>query len=239
MTVRESLKLAVRTRLHRRGLSIGSDPYVNRLSRALAVRGTTTVLDVGANEGQYGALLRAAGYRGELISFEPLADAHARLSARSARDLRWTSEQVAVGDEPGSATIHRAANSYSSSLLPMSEAHLAADPTSRYDGDETVDVVTVDDVVTRRGIEPATTLLKIDTQGFESAVLDGATETLRTVDLVQLELSFVTLYDGQALHDELTARLRDVGLELHGLDPGIADPTTGRLLQVDALFARS
>jgi hypothetical protein len=80
--------------------------------------------------------------------------------------------------------------------------------------------------------------LKIDTQGYEDKVLDGAPETLAKVCRVQLELSFVPLYDGQQLFDPLMERLRALGFRVWGIRPGFCDPASGRMLQVDAVLFR-
>ena len=235
--VRENAKLQVRERLGRLGVSIGTDPYANRLTRSLSSHGLDTVLDVGANVGQYSALLRSAGYRGRIISFEPLADAYARLSHRASRDSGWTAVNSAVGSEPGELEINVSANSFSSSILPMSEAHLTADPHSAYVSTQKVPVTTVKDLVAEHGVDPTCTLLKVDTQGYEGEVLAGAGGLLGQFGALQLELSFVELYDGQKLYEELTSHVQSLGFTLWSIDPGISAPD-GRLLQCDGLFLR-
>src|SRR5258708_15140019 len=100
------------------------------------------VLDVGANSGQYGVLIRDCGFRGPIISFEPLTVAHERLVARAARDRRWTvAKRVALGAGSGHSTINVAANSVSSSLLRMTSRHIDAAPHSINAGTEKIDVV--------------------------------------------------------------------------------------------------
>lgn len=234
---REQLKLGLRRGLHRADLDLARDPYVRRVVRTLDHAGIDTVLDVGANVGQYAAMVRAAGYPGRIVSFEPLADAHAQLARRSAKDDGWSAIRSAVGDRPGTATINVSANSYSSSLRPMAERHLRADPDSAVVGTQEVDVTTVADIVVRHDVDPPRTLLKIDTQGFESAVLDGAGDHLAAMAAVQLELSFVELYEGQVLHDALVERMQDAGFVLWSLETGISDQH-GRLLQCDGLFVQ-
>lgn len=236
---REQVKVAVRTALHKRNLDLVRHPFPVRIAAALAHFGIGTVLDVGANVGQYGAGLRAGGYRGRLVSCEPLSDAYARLARRAARDGSWTALRTAVGAEPGTLEINISANSYSSSLLPMTSAHTGAAPGSEYVGTERVPVTTVAALVEDERIDPARTWLKIDTQGYEAPVLDGAGELVGEFAAVQLELSFVPLYDGQALFDELVARLTASGLVLFGLDAGFSDPRTGRTLQCDGVFVRA
>ena len=88
-----------------------------RRRRLLERAGVDAVLDVGANIGQFAMELRAdLGWRGRIVSFEPLAAAHAMLAARAAEDGRWDAHPYALGDRDGSARIGVAGNSYSSSL---------------------------------------------------------------------------------------------------------------------------
>jgi FkbM family methyltransferase len=236
---REYAKLALRGVLYRRHLDLVSDPYPARVAATLRHLGATAVLDVGANIGQYASALRASGYRGAIVSCEPLSDAFAHLRRRAANDPAWEAVRTAVGAEPGSAQINVSANSYSSSLLTMTEAHTSAAPGSQTVASETVPVTTVAALVAERGIDPERTLLKIDTQGYEAPVLDGAGALLGRLAAVSLELSFVPLYEGQQLFDDLVARLRAAGYLLYGLDGGFGDRRTGRMLQCDGLFVRA
>ncbi|WP_375000992.1 FkbM family methyltransferase [Aeromicrobium sp. CTD01-1L150] len=232
---RETGKLWLRRALQRADVEIGRGTYAGRVARTLSALGVDTVLDVGANVGQYAALVRGAGFEGRIISCEPLSGAHAGLSSRSERDDGWLALHVAVGAEPGTAKINVAANSFSSSLRNMTQAHLSTAPGSRYVATETVPVTTVSQLVRDHGIDPATTLLKIDTQGFEDEVLTGADELVGRLAAIQLELSFVELYEGQRLFDDLVARMSSHGYRIQQLEPGISD-ADGRLLQVDGLF---
>jgi len=233
----EAAKLGLRRALGKADLSIGRDPYSHRVTRALTHHGIDTVIDVGANVGQYAALLRASGYRGHIVSVEPLDSAFAALSARAAKDPHWTALQNGVGEAPGTIDINISANSYSSSVLDINDAHLDAAPDSRYVGTQQIELTTVAHLVDQQGIDPARCLLKVDTQGYESQVLAGAALVLGKIAAVQLELSFVELYANQALFDDHVAALRGHGFELWSLDPGISD-TDGRLLQCDGLFMR-
>lgn len=235
--LRETAKLGLRRVLQRADLDLSRGSFAGRLDATLTSTRIDTVLDVGANVGQYATLLRSAGFRGRIISCEPLQGAFGRLEARAARDPRWLAVNTAVGAERGTVAINVAANSFSSSVLDMTDAHRRAAPGSDYVGTEKVPLVTVRDLVDEHGLDPRRTLLKIDTQGYEDAVLRGAGDLVGTVAAIQLELSFVELYAGQVLYDELVARMRDVGYRIQQLEPGISD-ADGRLLQVDAVFVR-
>lgn len=236
--VREAGKLFVRAGLQRFDLEIGRGSWSTTVVRTASSRGLDTVLDVGANIGQYASLLRQAGFEGTIVSCEPLSGAFARLATRASGDPRWDVENVAVGARVGTASINVSKNSFSSSLRPMTRAHLESAPGSRYLATEQVAVTTVADLVRARGLRPASTLLKVDTQGFEGEVLAGAGELMDELGGLQVEMSFVELYDGQLLYDDLMKLICGHGFRLHSFAPGFSAPD-GRLLQVDGLFVRS
>lgn len=234
----EACKATVRHNAYQAGLDVRRDPYVARLARMLERLGVTSVLDVGANLGQFASDLRCVGYRGRIVSCEPLSEEFSLLARRAKGDPRWDTVHTAVGAVPGRAIMHVSQNSYSSSLRQVTKAHLDAAPRSRVVGEVEVPLTTVDALVAEHSINGETTLLKIDTQGFESEVLEGATASLSQVAGVQLEMSFVSLYQGQRLMPQLHDVLSGRGFELFNLEPGLSDGS-GRLLQMDALYARS
>lgn len=195
------------------------------------------VLDVGANAGEFAMELRAdLGWRGRIVSFEPLAAAHAVLAGRAAADGRWDAHAFALGDGDGTARIGVAGNSYSSSLLEMLPAHVDAAPESAMVGFETVQVRRLDSVIDQVCPAPARLYLKLDVQGFERQVLAGAQATLARVRVLQLEMSLAALYAGAATFCEMHAALEARGLVLFSLEPGFARRDSGQLLQVDGLY---
>ena len=210
-----------------------------RLSLMLLEHAVDLVLDVGANTGQFAQSLRRAGYQGRLVSFEPLSIAHKQLVLAARHDDLWEAfPRVAVGDHEGDIDIHVSANSFSSSALDMLVKHEVAAPGSAYVGKERVRLSRLD-VLAREYLEPtAVAYVKIDTQGYEDRVLDGMTGILDKIRGIQLELSFVPLYEGQQLFDSLVERLRALGFSIWAIWPGICDPESGRMLQVDAIFFR-
>lgn len=214
-----------------------------RYAHLLRTRDIRQILDVGANTGQYGSLLRSDhGYRGRILSFEPLTSAHAALTARAAADpLRlWdVAPRTALGSTNGTATIHVAGNSVSSSILPMQPAHESAAPQSVGRGVEQITIRRLDDVVREQGVTvDRHVLLKIDTQGYELEVLKGAEETVSAAGAIQTEMSFQPLYGGQPLFDEVYAYLARRGFTVFDIVPGFSDPRSGRLLQADGIFVR-
>jgi FkbM family methyltransferase len=233
----ERAKLSVLGTLHRFDLELSRGAFANRLVRTLKAHGIDTVLDIGANVGQYGLNARRAGFTGRIISVEPLTGAYGELAKRAARDSAWLTLNAAAGRESGEVEINVSANSFSSSVLPMSEAHLTSAPRSVYIAKETVRVVTVADLVQTNSVDPARTLLKIDTQGYEAEVIAGADKLITEFAALQLELSLIELYNGQQLAEEIVDQLRRWGYRLQTLEPGLS-AADGRLLQADILVVR-
>jgi FkbM family methyltransferase len=215
----------------------GRFPNLRRL-QIIRQRNVDLVLDVGANAGQWGSRLRADGYKGRLVSFEPLPDAFAELERLIASDPLWDAHRVALGDADGTATIGVAANSWSSSLLPMEALHLRSAPESAYERAEEVLVRRLDVLKPTIVGQDDRLFIKVDVQGFELAVLRGGEDVLRQAEALEVELSLVPLYTGQALLPEVVSFLHLADLSLVGLEPGFADPVSGDLLQVNALFVR-
>jgi len=197
------------------------------------------VLDVGANTGQFGTRLRReVGYAGRIVSFEPMAAAFAELARQSSSDPLWEARNHALGDRETEAEIHVAGNSYSSSLLEMLPAHLEAEPGSKYVASETVRVKSLDGLFEGLREGARSVLLKLDVQGFEKQVLDGAAASLPHIAAVQMEMALVPLYSGETLFRDHWARMETLGYELVSVEPAFNDPRTGRLLQVDGIFCR-
>ena len=232
-------------RLHRLAARMGLD--VRRTSTSAPARLMTLlrryevdlILDIGANRGEFGRQLRAFGYAGEIVSFEPLPDAFASLSRVAASDPRWEVREVALGAENGSAMLNVADNDgASSSLLPMLRRHELAAPSSRYVGAVDVQVrrlTTIWDEVVGSALKP---FMKLDVQGFEGRVLDGASEELAQLAGIQLELSVVPVYEGSPLLRQMLDRMDALDLRLVDVEPGFRDERTGEMLQFDGVFMR-
>jgi len=233
----QTLKRPARQFLRRLGYEITAHEADSDLGmqNLLAARGIQTVIDVGANQGQYADHVRTLGFQGHIHSFEPGSAAFALLERASRQDPTWEAHQLALGSEAGVAELMVAQNSVSSSLLPVERAHLDAAPQSRTDSTERVTVSTLDRECERA---EGPLLVKIDTQGYELPVLRGARDTMSRIAAVQVELSFAPLYAGQSSYLGLLTFLADAGFTPFQLIPGFSDPQSGRLLQADLVTVR-
>ncbi|MGC1781924.1 MAG: FkbM family methyltransferase [Acidobacteriaceae bacterium] len=237
------MSLGIRYTLRKLGYDIRRfDPLASpaaQLSSSLRKFGIDAVFDVGANQGQFASGIRDAGFKGKTISFEPLSSAHSKLLKASDGDPNWNVfSRCALGDRNGEIEINVAGNSESSSILPMLATHLSAAPQSAYVEREMSPITTLDAVAGRYLKDARAPFLKIDTQGFEWQVLEGAKDTLPRLKGVMLELSLVPLYEGQRLWQEMIRRLENDGFTLWALQQGFTDTSTGRVLQMDGIFYR-
>lgn len=142
---------------------------------------------------------------------------------------------IAVGSERGELDLHVSARDDSSSLLPIGAGQLNAFPGTQETHRERVRVGVLADFLTASLLRP--TLLKIDVQGYELAVLVGAGGSLELVDEIIVECSFVELYTGQPMADAVVCHLRAAGFALAGVY-GVTRTGRGVCLQADLLFRR-
>lgn len=200
----------------------------------------SVVFDIGSNTGQYAASLRKAGYQGRMVSFEPLSQPFATLEKRASKDPLWECRRHALGDVDGTVSVNIAGNAaQSSSVLPMLKSHQDAFPPANYVGVEDVAVYRLDSVASQILRPTDVTFLKIDVQGFEKQVLAGSASTLADSCVgMQLELSFLPLYEGSMLIPEALEWAYSMGFRLTGLLPCFVDPRDGRMLQADGVFLR-
>ncbi len=235
------------TRLQRLARHLGYDlsprkkakPLEAQLIAVLERFGVVCVLDVGANAGQYGSRLRAFGYRGRIVSFEPLSGPHARLEQRAAGDPGWrVAPRMALGAEDGEVTIEVSAESDMSSILPQTPLLGRVSPSSRVIGRETVPLRSLDGLAADY-LEPEEgVFLKVDTQGFEARVLAGARRLLEQLKGVQLEMSLVPCYEGERDFRELIDDLGAAGFSPYLFFPGYFEHKLARQLQIDGVFMR-
>jgi FkbM family methyltransferase len=198
------------------------------------------ILDVGANIGQYAQSVFQAGYTGKIVSVEPVGDAFRNLTKKTDHHKRWKAFQMALGDFDGSIPINVSKNSASSSIMDINETHLKAAPDSVYISKENVPVFRLDSVIQRltEGIEFKRIFLKIDTQGYEKKVLDGAQGVLSMIDGIQLEMSLVELYNGECTYLEMIEFMKTLGFQLFSIEVGYSNPATKQLLQIDGIFLK-
>ena len=199
----------------------------------------TVLLDVGANEGQYGLSLRASGWTGRIVSFEPLHAAFTQLRAVADADSAWTAVELALGDIAEDVELNVSGTPMSSSFLPMLPAHEHLVPRSGYTHTEWVRCVRLDDVFDELVGREMSVGLKLDVQGFEMHVLRGAVNALSRITFIETEVNLDHLYDGQPTAAGVIRYLDESGFRLVGVGPEHVSPVTGHTSWINATFRRS
>jgi len=180
---------------------------VPSIEHKLALKGLNvrTVLDVGANRGQFSLLARCLYPAATIYAFEPLQRPAERFRALFADQSNVHLFQVGIGEALGETKMFVANDHHASSSIL--KAHKQSQIFgSRETGEETVRVGRLDDFLRLDRI-CAPCLLKIDVQGYELQVIKGCREALPLVDYLYVECCYVELYARQALAHEILSRL--------------------------------
>lgn len=215
--------------------SLTSYSMVNSLSRQGIL--PKTVIDVGANVGQF-AVAAAKLFPNAIVhSFEPQPECVEQLKRNVYSLNNVTVYPLALGNAEGEALFQLNRHSHSSSFLPLAEAHRAAFPNAQEMRKIPVKVTLLDKVLADIDL-PSPVMLKLDVQGYEPWVLEGGVKTLERVDYVILEASLKPMYQGERLFEEIITIMREYGFSFLRPIGWLSDPKTGETLQMDALFAK-
>lgn len=194
-----------------------------------------TVIDVGANKGQFTLFALEAWPGCRVIAYEPLPGPVAIFRKLFANNVNVELHELAVGCESGYTSMHVSNRDDSSSLLPMAK-QIAYFPGTHAIGKREVLVVRLD-VHLASVYLPPPVLLKLDIQGYEREALRGASGILPRIDFIYLETSVEELYEGQALGDEIKALLKTADFVDAWAQE--AQSSNGRVVQEDCLFSRT
>lgn len=203
--------------------------------RFLASLNIKTVLDIGANEGQFARRVRRILPAARIYSFEPLPEVFRTLAALKARDSNFEAINLGISDQAGEVDFEVNDFSPSSSVLPVAEMAREAFPYTAHTRKTRVNLTTLDSWVRQHTLQEPL-LVKMDVQGLEDRVIRGGPATLARSAAVISEVSFAGMYEGQALFDDVYARLRALGFRCAGMVEPLYHPGTGEILQADAIF---
>lgn len=200
--------------------------------------GIKTVIDVGANTGQFAKHIRQLLPEATIYSFEPLDDCYKELVANFKKDLKFRAFNLALGDQPGRKEMYRNEFSQSSSFLRMKRLHKECFPYTERETAEEVSMACLDDLSGKLKLEKPI-LIKLDVQGFEDKVISGGQRIISQAAVLIVELSLERLYEEQLLFDGMSRKLVELGFEYRGNYHQIHNPNDGRALQVDGIFVRN
>ena len=201
------------------------------------------VLDIGANQGQYGRLLREMGYKGYIFSFEPVWKSFDILEENCAGDPLWKAYNLAIGSEKGMKTINVSGSSDLSSFLSPNEffsrTFLDRENT-RIQQTEEVQMENLDSVYEEivSSVEKPCVLLKTDTQGYDLEVIKGVKKNISNITVLQSEVASIPLYDGMPDYLEVLGKYRELGFEITGMFPVSREKKDLRVIEFDCIFVR-
>lgn len=201
------------------------DRYLKSTLRRLNI---STVLDIGANIGGYGELLRSIGYAGRIHSFEPCSVPYEQLVKLASGDAQWSTHQLGLSDKVGQAEINVMAGSELNSLLNPAESSERMSVVGR----EVISLSSLDTLDIP--MDWSKTFVKIDTQGHDRTVINGGLQRLKMVPLLQTEISFLPIYQEMPSYHDSLALLADVGFDVLGMFP-VSRDDTGRVREFDCL----
>lgn len=217
-------------------------PLATHLRSLFEIYAVDVVLDVGANRGQYYRFIRdEVGFRGHVISFEPIPEHADHLRAQSTSDSRWHVHNCALGRTPGRLPLNvMKADQLSSFRLPDSREvpHFSAMNTVASTIE--VEVRTLGELwrglsVTHKVHRP---YLKIDTQGFDLEVVAGVAPFQAQICALQSELSVKALYADAPNYISALTELQSFGFEVSGFFP-VARDSSSRIIEFDAVMVRA
>lgn len=223
------------------GVDIKRYPSIDlrRRKKLLDTFGITDIIDVGANFGQYAQEMRKIGFKGKIYSYEPLSEAFAKLSKHAKNESNWEINNFALGEKEEQLQINVAENFFSSSFLTKKMALEEQAPQTKYVKKELVQIKPLDTVFPDIYSQEKKIFLKIDTQGFEKQVLNGAKDSLSKIIGVQLEMALNPMYETAPQFMEMYVFLTANGFELFSLENGFYNPKTGQLNEVEGIFFRT
>jgi FkbM family methyltransferase len=239
-----AIKDIVRTAATRLGCAMGRLPGVELIGPHLRTLFSTLdidcVLDVGAHHGGFARFLRNIGYRGSIISFEPVPENYRVLCAAAQRDPKWRAVPVALGDRDAAASFNVAhISQFSSFLEPSTYSREQFGVASGTDRVISVEMRRLSSILDELVGNPESHrfFLKMDTQGYDMNVLEGAGSSLEFVRGIQTEISVKAIYEKMISYDVAIARLQALGFELTGMFPVTRDRDL-RVVEFDCVMRK-
>lgn len=194
------------------------------------------VFDVGANIGQFGKNLRNLGYKGKIISFEPISHIYQELKQNTGEDPLWDTVNIGLGNYDGKAQINVSELSVFSSILNPLPKLKEFDKRSECIANEEIAVNKLDSIIDKFCKEGSNFFLKIDTQGYEKEIIQGAINSLPYFLGVQLEIAPITLYKGQGTFLEIVSLMESSAFKIALIESVNYSPDEPLLIEMDCIF---
>ncbi len=213
--------------------------YHVRLAAIVAEQEIDLIVDVGGNQGQFAQTMMQVGYAGPILSFEPGSVAYAALTRHAAAHPNWTvAPRMALGREAGEAQLTAFDRTDMNSLFAADPDMYKAFPRIRDGGVETVAVRRLDAVLPELAPTARRIFLKIDTQGSELAIIEGAAGIIDRVRMLQAEVPVHPIYEGCPVWMDVLRPIDELGFRPCLSSPGGINKRLNRQIDVDVVFVR-
>ena len=200
--------------------------------------GIETVLDIGANTGQFAEMIHKILPSAAIVSFEPIEECYKSLIRNMASVPKFRAFNYALGEKDTNAEMYVNDYTASSSLLQMEDLHKQAFPFTANACKEMVKIKQLDGIALDLDLTD-NLLIKIDVQGYEDRVIRGGQETVSRAKVVIIETSFQCLYIGQPMFEDIYDILKQIGFRYIGDLEQLRSPLNGSVLQADSVFIKN
>lgn len=195
------------------------------------------IIDIGASTGQYAKMLRRFGYEKYIFSIEPVSKSFKILNKNCSSDKKWSSKQCIISQQnKKKIKINVSKDFDNSSILNSTELHLKNHKGAEFFYTEEVDSKSLDQLLNDDINVQKNMMLKIDTQGTESDILESGDTSLGKFKLIQVELSIQKLYTNQKLWTDVVQYMKEKEFDVWSIIPGYKQKDKGQLYQLDAIF---
>jgi FkbM family methyltransferase len=196
-----------------------------------------TILDIGANTGQSTVSLSQLMPNAQIYAFEPILECFTKLRSKFISKDKVKTINLALGNSVGKINFEVNNATASSSILKMKDIHVDAFPLTKTTSVVEVNLDTLDNAVKNLTLN-LPIMIKLDVQGYEKEVIAGGQKLFSEASIVIIESSFVELYQGQPLFDDIYVEMKLLGFKYMGAIGHLKDPRDGKILQSDSLFMK-
>lgn len=219
------------------GLIFGVAATIEHIPILKSLNKVNTIIDIGANKGQFTLAARSVYPEGNIISFEPLSGPAEIFNKVFTKDQNIVLHQSAIGPQKDTVEMHVSNREDSSSLLPIGNNQLSMFPGTEESHIEEIKVAPLHKFLSKEDLLNKRVFVKIDVQGYELEVLRGSKNLIDEFDYIYVECSFVELYEGQVLADDVIEYLSNYSFKLEGVYNMYYDKK-GIAIQADFLFSK-
>tara|TARA_B100000902_G_scaffold393945_1_gene449251 strand:- start:16276 stop:16992 length:717 start_codon:yes stop_codon:yes gene_type:complete len=209
------------------------------LNNILINKNIDCFLDIGAFQGDFAKNLILSGYKGKIISFEPVSENHNKLKSKAQKFKNWeVYKRIGLGDKREFLKINVSENLQSSSFLRNNLAHVKLLNESKYKYSEDCEIILLDDLYDKLTLSYKNIFLKIDAQGFEKKIINGGSKIINICKGIICEVNNEILYENDTHWKEMIKTFEDQNFKLHSIRDAYTDTKSGKTIQFDVIFVR-